>query len=58
MRIWAGFWLVALIWGSSFMLISIGVEFVHPLHLVFIRTGIAAIGMGSDHCSVSPSDSP
>src|SRR5215207_9953295 len=45
MRIWAGFWLVALIWGSSFMLISIGVEFVHPLHLVFIRTGIAAIGL-------------
>jgi drug/metabolite transporter (DMT)-like permease len=46
MRIWAGFWLVALIWGSSFMLISIGVEFVHPLHLVFIRIGIAAIGLG------------
>lgn len=46
MRIWLGFWLVALIWGSSFMLISIGVEFVHPLHLVFIRIGIAAIGLG------------
>lgn len=46
MRIWIGFWLVALIWGSSFMLIRIGVEFVHPLHLVFIRTGIAAIGLG------------
>jgi len=46
MRIWAGFWLVALIWGSSFMLIRVGVEYVHPLHLVFIRTGIAAIGLG------------
>jgi len=45
MRIWAGFWLVALIWGSSFMLIRVGVEFVHPLHLVFIRTGIAAVGL-------------
>jgi drug/metabolite transporter (DMT)-like permease len=46
MRIWAGFWLVALIWGSSFMLIRVGVEFIHPIHLVFIRTGIAAIGLG------------
>ena len=30
------------------MLIRIGVEFVHPLHLVFIRTGIAAIGLMPD----------
>lgn len=45
-RVWAMFWLVALIWGSSFMLIRIGVEAIHPLHLVLIRVGIAAIGLG------------
>jgi drug/metabolite transporter (DMT)-like permease len=39
------FWLVALIWGSSFMLIRIGVEAVHPVHLVLIRVGIAAVGL-------------
>ncbi|MCU0511338.1 MAG: DMT family transporter, partial [Anaerolineae bacterium] len=46
MNIWVSFWMVALIWGSSFMLIRIGVAEVHPLHLVLIRTGIAAAGLG------------
>lgn len=46
MNIWVSFWMVAIIWGSSFMLIRIGVAEVHPLHLVFIRTGIAAVGLG------------
>jgi len=45
MNIWAMFWLLGLIWGSSFMLIRIGVEAIHPLHLVLIRLGIAAIGL-------------
>ncbi len=45
-RIWIMFWLVALIWGSSFMLIRIGVEAIHPVHLVLIRVGIAAVGLG------------
>lgn len=42
---WAAFWLVGLIWGSSFLLIRIGVEELTPFQVVFIRTGIAAIGM-------------
>lgn len=46
MRVWAAFWMLGLIWGSSFMLIRIGVEIIHPVHLVFIRVGIAAVGMG------------
>src|SRR5688572_15744936 len=46
MNIWVSFWMVAIIWGSSFMLIRIGVADVHPLHLVFLRTGIAAVGLG------------
>lgn len=42
---WGGFWLLALIWGSSYMFIRIGVAQVPPFQLVFIRTGIAAIGL-------------
>ena len=42
---WGGFWLLALIWGSSYMFIRIGVAQVPPFQLVFIRTAIAAIGL-------------
>lgn len=45
MRAWAGFWFVGFVWGSSFMLIRIGVESIHPLHLVLVRVGIAALGL-------------
>jgi drug/metabolite transporter (DMT)-like permease len=44
---WGGFWLLALIWGSSYLFIRIGVEQLPPFQLVFIRTGIAAIGLNS-----------
>jgi drug/metabolite transporter (DMT)-like permease len=46
MGIWLAFWTLGLIWGSSFMLIRIGVEAIHPLHLVLIRVGVAAIFLG------------
>ena len=42
---WGGFWLLALIWGSSFLFIRIGVEQLPAFQLVFIRTGIAAVGL-------------
>lgn len=42
---WAGFWLVGLIWGSSFLLIRISVEELNQFQIVFIRTGIAALGL-------------
>ncbi len=42
---WVGFWLVALIWGSSYLFIRIGVKQLNPFELVFIRTVIAAIGL-------------
>jgi drug/metabolite transporter (DMT)-like permease len=42
---WGGFWLLALIWGSSFLFIRIGVEQLPPFQLVFMRTVIAAIGL-------------
>ncbi len=45
-RAWVYFWLVGLVWGSSFLLIRVGVTELHPFHVVFIRTGIAAIGLG------------
>jgi drug/metabolite transporter (DMT)-like permease len=44
-RAWVAFWVLALIWGSSFLFIRIGVEQLGPFQLVFIRTGIAAIGL-------------
>ncbi len=44
---WIGFWILGLIWGSSFLLIRIGVESVSPFQLVFMRTAIAAIGLNA-----------
>ncbi len=45
MRKWVGFWVLGLIWGSSFLFIRIGVEQFSPFQVVFIRTAIAAVGM-------------
>lgn len=44
-RAWVGFWALAVIWGSSFLFIRIGVEQLSTFQLVFIRTGIAALGL-------------
>jgi drug/metabolite transporter (DMT)-like permease len=44
-RAWIGFWILALIWGSSFLFIRIGVEQLTTFQVVFIRTGIAAVGL-------------
>jgi drug/metabolite transporter (DMT)-like permease len=44
-RAWIGFWILAIIWGSSFLFIRIGVEQLTTFQVVFIRTGIAAIGL-------------
>lgn len=44
-RAWIGFWLLAVIWGSSFLFIRIGVEQLSTFQLVFIRSVIAAIGL-------------
>lgn len=45
MKKWLGFWALGIIWGSSFLLIRIGVGELNPFELVFIRTGIAAVGL-------------
>jgi drug/metabolite transporter (DMT)-like permease len=42
---WISFWLVGVIWGSSFMFIRVGVEQLGPFQVVFIRTAIAALGL-------------
>ncbi len=42
---WIGFWVLAIVWGSSFLFIRIGVEQLTTFQLVFIRTGIAAVGL-------------
>jgi drug/metabolite transporter (DMT)-like permease len=42
---WIGFWILALIWGSSYFFIRIAVRELEPFELVFIRTGIAAVGL-------------
>ncbi len=44
---WASFWVLGLIWGSSFMLIRIGVGEFSTVEVVFIRTAIAAVGLSS-----------
>lgn len=45
MRKWAAFWALGFIWGSSFLLIRVGVQQLSPFQLVFMRTGIAALGL-------------
>ncbi len=42
---WTGFWIVSLIWGSSYLLISISVDQLSPFQVAFIRTAIAAVGL-------------
>jgi drug/metabolite transporter (DMT)-like permease len=42
---WIGFWLLGLIWGSSFLFIRVAVEQLPPFEVVFIRTAIAAVGL-------------
>lgn len=42
---WASFWILGLIWGSSFLLISIGVSEFQTVEVVFIRTAIGAVGL-------------
>lgn len=42
---WVLFWVLGVTWGSSFLLIRIGVQAVNPFQLVFIRVGIAAVGL-------------
>ena len=46
-RAWASFWTTGLIWGSSFLLICVGVQAFKPTELVFIRTTIAALGLSA-----------
>jgi drug/metabolite transporter (DMT)-like permease len=46
-RAWAMFWLVGLIWGSSFLLIRVGVGEMSPSQVVLIRCAIAAIGLNA-----------
>lgn len=45
MNKWVCFWILGLVWGSSYLLIRIGNEQVSPFQLVFIRTAIAAVGL-------------
>lgn len=45
MKKWAAFWLLGIIWGSSFLFIRIAVEDVSPFQVAFIRTAIAAVGL-------------
>lgn len=42
---WALFWGIALIWGSSFLLISIALESLHPGAITFGRVGFGAAAL-------------
>jgi drug/metabolite transporter (DMT)-like permease len=45
MKHWVMFWTLGTIWGSSFLLIKVGVEDLGPLPLVWGRVSIAAVFM-------------
>ncbi len=45
MKNWLMFWILGTIWGSSFLLIKVGVEDLGPLPLVWGRVSIAAVFM-------------
>src|SRR5690606_16138686 len=47
MRNWGIFWLLGVVWGSSFLLIKVAVEELGPLPLVSIRIGLAALFMAA-----------
>ena len=42
---WSFFWLCGVIWGSSFILIHIGVKATDPLHVAFLRLAVGALFM-------------
>ena len=44
-KAWIAFWILGLIWGSSFLLIRVGVEDIPATELVLIRIFIAAVGL-------------
>jgi drug/metabolite transporter (DMT)-like permease len=44
-RAWFFFWLLSLVWGSSFLLMRVVVVEMPPAQLAFMRIGIAAISM-------------
>lgn len=44
---WALFWLLGLIWGTSFLWIKIAINDISPLVLVGFRTLIGSIGLGA-----------
>ncbi len=46
-RAWIAFWILGFIWGSSFLLIRIGVEELPIYEVIFIRVTIAAIGLSA-----------
>jgi len=45
MKQWLAFWALGLIWGSSFLLIKVGVEELNTFQLVSIRLAIASLLM-------------
>lgn len=44
---WVSFWILGFIWGSSFLLIRVGVEDIPATQLVLVRAFIAAVGLNA-----------
>ncbi len=42
---WGGFWILTIIWGSLYLFSRVGVESIHPIHMTFMRIGVAAVGL-------------
>lgn len=44
---WSSFWILGFIWGSSFLLIRVGVGEMSATQVVLIRTTVAALGLNA-----------
>ncbi|HKV43754.1 MAG TPA: hypothetical protein VJT32_03615 [bacterium] len=42
---WSAFWLLGLVWGSSFLWIKIAIAFMGPLLVAALRLGIGLLGL-------------
>ncbi len=46
-RAWIFFWMLTIVWGSSYLFMRVGVEELPPAQLAFIRISIAAVCMNA-----------
>jgi len=56
-RAWVLLWLLALIWGASYLFIKVGLEDLEPVFLVFVRVALGAavlLALAARHGALAP----